>query len=157
MPIALFEKTTSGTTMEGKAKQQEVLSIECSIDSLESTCTSTTDAGLQTKASKLFHKIIGHSEHLLRFDTLRIKFKNLQQQNKTKPTATEKDEYDTLLVKLQSHILSIKYATKDKLKTLEKQYMAEGLLAESNTEYQELYKKLQLIKKVLSIWKMFDI
>ena len=163
-PIALFSQTTSGATMESKAKQQEVLnnvSIECSIDSLESTCTSTTEAGLQTKASKLFHKIIGHSEDLLRFDMLRIKFKNLQQQNKTKPTTKEKNEYETLLVKLQSRILSIKYVTKDELKTLEEQYMARGGLEtdhlQSSTEYQELYKKLQLIKKVLSIWKTFEI
>ena len=77
------------------------------------------------------------------------------------PIPKEKNEYETLLVKLQSRILSIKYVTKDELKTLEKQYMASGGLEtdhlQSSTEYQVLYKKLQLIKKVLSIWKTFEI
>ena len=58
MPIALFEKTTSGATMEGKAKQQEVLSIECSIDSLESICTSTTDAGYRPKLQSFSIKLL---------------------------------------------------------------------------------------------------
>ena len=139
---------TGSPVAGGKAKDHEVhvqnINVECSIDSLVST---TDNVGLQTKASKLFYKIIGQSEELIRFDNLRVKFK----QNKVTPTITE---YETLLVKLQSRILSIKYKTKDTLKTLEKQCMAaQGLNTDHLHSNADLYKKLQFIKRVLTLWK----
>ena len=96
------------------------IQVECSMDCLES---STDDVGLHTKAARLFHKIVGQNRDLNRFDALRLRFKGLKDKSE-KPTMKEMIEYETLLVKLQNCILSIKYTTKNKLKILEKQCMA---------------------------------
>ena len=104
------------------------------------------------------HQITGEAEELHQFDNLRIKLKNLKQKRQ-KPTTTEANEYHTLLAKLQNRILSVKYAQKDKLKALEKQCMAEKgeLPTLHNSEYNDIYRQLQFIKRLLNIWKTFEI
>ena len=69
------------------------------------------------KSSK---EISGEDEKLIRYDTLRIKFKGLQQNKETK---TERTEYESLLTEIHSRILSIKQTTRNELKMVEKQYM----------------------------------
>lgn len=129
-----FFQIDSSTTAIG------AVNIGCDMDSLESEHTTTDAVGLNSKAAKLFYRITGENEELKKFDTLRSKLKSLKQQKK-KETTTEKNEYQTLLIKLQNHILSIKYTTKDKLKNMEEQNMAtSGELQTDHLNYKNLYK-----------------
>ena len=147
--LFLFEKAADPP--KGNFEQSQVLNefVECTMDSV--SVENESGDGLRTKASKLFLKIIGDSEELSKFDNLRIKLKSL----KRKPTTTEANEYCTLLAKLQSRILSMKYHTKDKIKVIDKQCMAtQGKL--DIQEYPNLYKQLQFIKRVLNAWKNFE-
>ena len=161
LPINLFENVNDaeGKRISVKLNVPEVVNVTCEIDSLGDICTCSTvhGDGLQTKAAKLFHKIIGQDEKLIRYDMLRTKFKSLQQ-NKETPTKTERTEYESLLTEIHSRILSIKQTTRNELKMVEKQYMTSHTTTTlRNSEYKNLYKKFELIKKVLSIWTTFDV
>ena len=129
----------------------DVVSVQCSINSLVNDGTET----LQTKAAKLVHKVIGPSSDLTRFDRLRLKLKEQLQTNQT-PTTSEREEYNIIIAKLQSRILSLKYTTRDNLKSMEREYIVQkGLqLDQSNTKYKLLYKKLELVKTVLGVWSV---
>ena len=94
----------------------EVVNVKCGIDSLGDTCTCSAvhGDGLQTKAAKLFHKIIGQDKNLIRYDMLRTKFKSLQQCKET-PTKTQRTEYESLLTEIYSCILAVKQTTRNEL------------------------------------------
>ena len=132
----------------------DVVSVQCSINSLVNDGTEM----LQTKAAKLVNKVIGPSSDLTRFDRLRLKLKEQLQTNQT-PTTSEREEYNIIIAKLQSRILSLKYTTRDNLKSMEREYIVKkGLqLDQSNTKYKLLYKKLELVKTVLGVWSQFEI
>ena len=117
VPTTLFKKAADHP--KGNFEQSQVLNefVECT---MSVSVENESGDGLRTKASKLFLKIIGDSEELPKFDNWRIKLKSL----KRKPTTTEANEYCTLLAKLQSRILPMKYYTKDKIKVIVKQCMA---------------------------------
>ena len=68
-------------------------------------------------------------------------------------------EYRRVIAKLHCHILALKYKTRDELKSMEKEYIAKhGLqLDESNVEYKLVYKRLELVKRVLTVWVQFEI
>ena len=119
VPVTLFEGCNDAVGRSSELKEHEAVDIDCGIDSLVDM---SDEAGLQTKASKLFQKIIGQEENLNRFDILRVKLKSLQKQ-KMKPTISDMEEYETLLAKLHSHLLCTKYTIKDKLRELEKTYI----------------------------------
>ena len=86
--------------------EKDIMSVECSIDSLVHDGTET----LQTKAAKLIHKVLGQSSDLTRFDQLRLQLK--EQLQKGKCLISERDEYRKVIAKLHCHILSLKYRTK---------------------------------------------
>ena len=129
------------------------MSVQCSINSLVHNGTET----LQTKAAKVIHKVLGQSSDLNRFDHLRLQLKEQLQRGQN--LMSGRDEYTKVLAKLQCQILSLKYKTKEKLKSFEKEYVAtHGMqLEESNTEYKQLYKRLELVKRVLSVWTQLEI
>ena len=130
------------------------INVQCSIDRIAHS--GDENEALQTKAAKLIYKVIGQNADLTRFDQLRLMFRDQHQNKKQKPTS-ERDEYETLTVKLQNCVLSCKYTTKDALKAMEMDYIAKrGLqLDNSNPTYNKLLKKLELVKKILSIWSQF--
>ena len=132
------------------------MSVNCNIDSLVNEHPNNDNRSLQTKAAKLIHKVIGNNADLTRFDELRLRLKD---NKKEKPTPSDKNEYETVLAKVQIRVLALKYSTKDNLKSMERECMAKkGLyVGESNSKYKDLYKKLELAKKVLNIWSNFDI
>jgi hypothetical protein len=132
--------------------EKDILSVECSIDSLVHDGTET----LQTKAAKLIHKVLGQSSDLTRFDQLRLQLKEQLQRGKC--LISERDEYRKVIAKLHCHILSLKYRTRDTLKLMEKECIVKHgvTLDESNAEYKLLYKRLELVKRVLSVWVQFE-
>ena len=77
---------------------------------------------------QLLHKVTGQNVDLKRFDQLRLLFRE-QQYKKQKPTISEREEYETLMAKLQNCVLSCKYTTKAALKSMEKDYIANRLAA----------------------------
>ena len=134
----------------------ENLQIMCNVE--DSVDTGIGEVELQSKAANVFFRIIGHSADLKRFDELRVK---LRQAKQSRPTRSEKEEYKTLLAKIQCKILSIKYTTKETLKSMEKDWIAtkgsDIQHLQSNPKYKEMYNQVGHTKKVLSIWKSFDI
>ena len=124
------------------------INVQCSIDRIAHS--GDENEALQTKAAKLIYKVIGQNADLTRFDQLRLMFRDQHQNKKQKPTS-ERDAYETLTVKLQNCVLSCKYTTKD---AMEMDYIAKRGL-QLDTTYNKLLKKLELIKKILSIWSQF--
>ena len=132
---------------------KDIMSVQCSINSLVHDGIET----LQTKAAKVIHKVLGASSDLTRFDELRLQLKEQIQRGTC--LMTEREEYRRVLAKLHCQILALKYKTRDKLKLMEKEYIVKhGLqLNESNMEYKLLYKRLELAKRVLTVWGQFEI
>jgi hypothetical protein len=167
-PTILFEHSQSSPTIDSTSErcsssnrqepgnksvaEKDILSVECSIDSLVHDGTET----LQTKAAKLIHKVLGQSSDLTRFDQLRLQLKEQLQRGKC--LISERDEYRKVIAKLHCHILSLKYRTRDTLKLMEKECIVKHgvTLDESNAEYKLLYKRLELVKRVLSVWVQFE-
>ena len=113
VPTTMFQNVTC-TSSEN---------IQCTME-----CSDTEDTNVpetfQTKAAKLIVAITGNNVDLKRFDQLRQKLKDGMKEKGRKPTTSEKEEYKTLLAKLESSLLSIKYNTKDELQAIEKQLTA---------------------------------
>ena len=131
--------------------------VQCTIDALAQS--DGDNDTLQTKASKLIYKVIGQNADLIRFDQLRVMFREQLQHKKRKPTVGERKEYEILTTKLQNYVLSCKYKAKSALKGLEMECIAKkGLQVDTtNPTYNKLLKELELAKKVLSIWSHFKI
>ena len=57
--------------------------------------------------------------YIRRFDQLRVMFRENLQHKKSKPTVSERKEYEILTNKLQNYVFSCKYKAKSALKAME--------------------------------------
>ena len=133
--------------------------MQCNMEFLEAENANTTEI-FKTKAARLIETIIGQSSDLKQFDQLRQRIKEGMKRTGRKPTTSEKEDYKTLLAKLESSLLSIKYATKDQLKAIEKELTACGKDLHSQktpAQYTALLTRLGHVKKILSVWSHFQL
>lgn len=148
-PVNLFPNTQPSDRECIRKEQNVAINVRCSIDQI---ANSNENKALQTKAANLLYEVIGQNPSLTRFDQLRQKLKQVQLK-KQKPTRSDRAEYETVTAKLQNTLLSCKYTTKNALKSMEKEYLANN--KKPDLEYNTLRKKLELVKKILSIWSQF--
>ena len=146
----------------GKKPQQlnqsteECVLLQCTLDHFHTeNDLQVPHNSFQTKSATLIYKAIGENSNLTKFDTLRAKLK-AKKLNKQKPTPTEKNEYAKLSAQLHTMLLSVKYTTRDCIKTFEKGYhQTHGTFpacTNTNPEYQQLRKKLDFAKKLCGLW-----
>ena len=159
LPTKMFQKTQCSTVSTGcNTETMEDVTLQCSLECLEQAQNTDVSEGLHTKAAKLICKVTGSNSSLKKFDNLRLRLKEEGQKNR-KPTRSEKEEYQTLLAELQTTVLSVKYKIKDVLKSAEREYIASGAvqLHNHNGTYKDLHKKLELTKKIVSLWSNFEL
>ena len=148
-PVNLFPNIQPSDRECITKEQNAAINVQCSIDQI---ANSNENKALQTKAANLLYEVIGQNTSLTRFDQLRQKLKQVQLK-KQKPMRSDRAEYETITAKLENTLLSCKYTTKNALKSMEKEYLANN--KKLDLEYNTLRKKLELVKKILSIWSQF--
>ena len=68
----------------------------------------------------------------------------------------KREDYIKLLTKLHNTVLVMKYKIKDNIKLMERTYITRKPQPQSHKTYKQLFKKLDLTKKVLAVWENFE-
>ena len=114
---------------------------------------------LQSKAAIQISKVIGHGEILKEYDTLRVNLKKKSSKKGYKPSPSDRKHYNKLLSQVHTEVLSTKHKLKAEIKYYETNYYCKHGMLPSNKEkdYGDLRRKLDYVRKLLSLWHKFDL
>lgn len=115
------------------------------------------DTQYKSKAATQLVKAMGKTQLLQDFDDLRSRLKNKKTTNE-KITTSEREQYNTILAKLHTQLLSKKYKLKEEIKKIETEtYFTQGNLpnTSSNTSLQTMHQDLHNVKKTITLWYKF--
>ena len=180
-PVVCLLPTLSNQTTEEPLDSVQQAMISCELDELTSlrddetqcapniTHVSVTDnrpttpptLGFNSKAAKQISTLLsgdGEEKQLRAFDSMRQKLKTKLENNQG-VSEDEKKEYSVILAKLHTLIVSNKHKLKADISNFEKRhYLEHGSIPTKETPTLEhLLKKLNNIRKLLTVWHKFEI
>ncbi len=110
------------------------------------------DQELRTKHGRLIARILGKTNEVMQFDSVRFTIKS-----STKSQAAKlANEHDTLLAELQRAVQAEKTAIMIKIRTLETEHFKchNNLPSQKNQTYQEMTHQYSLAQRLLATWKI---
>ena len=111
---------------------------------------------LQLKAAIQISKVIGHGEILKEYDTLRVNLKKKSSKKGYKPSPSDRKHYNKLLSQVHTKVLSTKHKLRQKSKIM-KLTTTVSMGCYLATKIRDLRRKLDYVRKLLSLWHKFDL
>ena len=149
------EQTLVASPSPNEEEQTLVASPSTSQQTEKSPTTCEHSQEVKSKLCKNIARIVGATESVYQLDTARQKMKQDPRSN------FHKNNYEDLLVKMQTQVLAHQRTLKNKHKEWEKQYYLDHDCAEAtlenlkqDKEQYSIYKKLILCEELLKHWKI---
>ena len=136
--------------------------IDCNEENItiDTTLQETINSTLETKAARQLEKVLGTTHTLILFDNLRERLKLKAASKKKQIMSSEREEYKKLLAQIHTKLILQKYQLKEELKGVELSYYKQiGACPtiEDKNKYTILRRKIDVIKKTLSLWHSFTL